>query len=82
MAKLIHEVWQAPDDPGPTVCLAGPHGDGCRATLSPNAKLLWTFEAGSHFEAMTIYYERMGWGTYTTDQEWDMRPYPDEWANI
>jgi hypothetical protein len=28
---------------------------------------LTTVEAESHFEAMTLYYERQGWGTYTTD---------------
>jgi hypothetical protein len=24
---------------------------------------------------MTLYYEHMGWGTYTTDQAWDRRTY-------
>jgi len=28
--------------------------------------------------AMTAYYKFMGWGEYTTDQEWDMHPYPEE----
>ena len=82
MAILKHEVWQDPDDPGPTVCLAGPHGDDCRSMLSPGSRLLWTFEAGSHYEAMSIYYGRMGWGEYTTDQEWDKQPYPDQWADV
>lgn len=39
---------------------------------------IWTFEAGSHYEAMTIYYRHMGWSEYTTDQEWDFQPYPVE----
>lgn len=29
---------------------------------------------------MTAYYKFMGWGEYTTDQEWDVRPYPPEWS--
>jgi hypothetical protein len=80
---LKHELWQdSADDGGDlTFCLAGPHGDGARKLLGPNAKLIWTVEADSHFAAMTTYYEFMGWGSYTTDQEWDMRPYPDEWSD-
>jgi hypothetical protein len=80
---LKHELWQdSADDGGDlTFCLAGPHGDGARKLLGPNAKLIWTVEADSHFAAMTTYYEFMGWGSYTTDQEWDMRPNPDEWSD-
>jgi hypothetical protein len=26
---------------------------------------------------MTLYYEHMGWGTYTTDQEWDLRTHAE-----
>jgi hypothetical protein len=37
--------------------------------------MTWTVEAESHFQAMTLYYEHMGWGTYATDQEWDRRTY-------
>lgn len=67
---MLHEMW---DDPTPTdggyvmLCLAGPMGDQARATLSPSARVTWTVEADSHFEAMTAYYEHQGWGTYTTD---------------
>jgi len=45
----------------------------------PNdAALTWTVDAGSHFEAMTKYYEHMGWGTYTTDfPEIDQQCYAD-----
>jgi hypothetical protein len=28
---------------------------------------------------MTLYYQIMGWGEYTTDQSWDHQSYPDEW---
>jgi hypothetical protein len=34
-------------------------------------------EALSHFMAMTLYYERQGWGVYTTDQEWDRISYAE-----
>ena len=81
--KLKHELWR--DKGGEeyseqTFCLAGPHGDGARRLLSPEARLIWTVEAGSHFEAMTAYYSFMGWGEYTTDQELDIQPYPEEWS--
>jgi hypothetical protein len=80
--KLKHELWTdiGDDVPDYTFCLAGAHGNDARALLSPSAKLIWTVEAGSHFEAMSAYYEFMGWGEYRTDQEWDRQPYPEEWS--
>lgn len=78
--KLKHELWEENDGEGRTFCLAGSRGEGARNLLSAEAKLIWTIEAGSHFEAMQAYYEFMNWGKYTTDQEWDMRPYPEEWS--
>ncbi len=80
--RLKHELWKDGDkDSGSYLfCLAGPRGDNARETLSPSAKLIWTVEAGSHFEAMTAYHEFMGWGKYTTEHEWDYQPYPEEWA--
>jgi hypothetical protein len=82
--KLKHELWK--DIGGEeysyyTFCLAGTHGDGARQLLSPQAELIWTVEAASHFEAMTAYYQFMKWDEYTTDQEWDMQPYPKEWSD-
>jgi len=62
-----------------TCCLAGPRGDGCRRTLAPGARLLATFEAGSHFDAMTAYHCYLGREPYTTDQPWDYQAYPAEW---
>jgi hypothetical protein len=79
---LLHEIWEDFGDAGeslPCLCLAGPLGEGCRQSLGPRARLMTTFEAASHFEAMTTYYEIMGWGKYTTDQEWDVQPYPEDW---
>ena len=79
MATLIHEVW-ADANGLPSVCLAGPRGAACRELLDQPARLVHTFEAGSHFEAMTIYYRYRGWGAYTTDFAIDYEPYPDEWS--
>jgi len=81
--KLKHELWQGTGDAHAdyTFCLACPRGYDARKLLSPRAKLIWTVEADSHFAAMTAYYEHMGWGVYSTDQAWDMQPYPDDWSN-
>jgi hypothetical protein len=76
--KLIHELWEEPD--GKTmVCDAGPRGDSARALLEPGARLAWTFEAESHFDAMSQYHARMGWPDYQTSEPWDREPYPPEW---
>lgn len=79
---MLHELWEDPADddgygPSLTFCLTGPRGDAARSLLSASARLTWTVEAESHFEALTLYYEHMGWGTYTTDQEWDHRTYAE-----
>ena len=29
---------------------------------------------------MTLFHERQGWGSYTTDQPLDRQPYPDAWV--
>jgi hypothetical protein len=71
---VLHELWDEGEGRR-TFCLAGPMGDEARACLGPDARLTWTVEAGSHFEAMTLYYEYMGWGAYTSDQAWDRTSY-------
>jgi hypothetical protein len=83
MTKLKHELWEENVDGARTLtfCLTGPHGDQARSMLGPDAKLIWTVEAGTHFEAMTKYYEFMDWGQYKTEHDWDLQPYPEEWAN-
>jgi hypothetical protein len=77
VVNVLHEVWV--DGEGlETVCLAGPMGDGARNLLSFPARLAWTFEASSHFEAMSLYHERMGWPPYETDSpDEDNRTYAD-----
>jgi hypothetical protein len=78
MATLKHEVWK--DAAGLEMCcLSGPDGDGARNLLGKSSKLVWTFEAGSYFEAMTKYHAFLGREPYTTNQEWDYAPYPDDW---
>jgi len=63
---MKHELWFE-SEKEQTFCLAGPHGDSARKLLSADAKLVWTCEAKSHFEAMQKYYQHMSWGEYTTD---------------
>jgi hypothetical protein len=73
-ANVKHEVWK--DLEGlTTLCLADERGDGCRELLEPESKLIYSFYAENHYEAMTIYYKFMNWGTYTTEFEIDKQPY-------
>ena len=81
MATLKHELWVDPKGLE-TFCLAGPMGEDARKLLPRGSKLVWTVNASSHFEAMTKYHEHMKWPPYTTDQESDHKPYPDEWLKI
>lgn len=72
---MKHELWLEPEGEQ-TFCLSGPHGNDARSLLHPEAKLVWEVEAASHFEAMSKYYEYMGWGEYQTDfPERDKTPY-------
>lgn len=77
---MLHELWEDPDpiEGGYlTFCLAGPRGEEARRDLSPSARLTWTVEAASYFEAMTRYWEHQGWGAYTSDHEWDRQTYAE-----
>lgn len=67
----------------PGCCLAGPDGEAARTLFAKDgAELVWTFEAGSHFEAMTKYHQYLGRELYTTDQPKDHEPYPGEWLKV
>jgi hypothetical protein len=82
MRKLVHEIWEEISDAGMvlhTCCLAGPRGEACRRILAANARLLTTFEAGTHVEAMRFYNNFLGREKYATDEAADHEPYPDEW---
>jgi hypothetical protein len=76
---MMHEIWK--DDEGlTTLCLAGKHGDGARANIiEPDAKLVSTFDAESHYEAMTKDYKYMDWGQYETDNPEYIKTYA-EWG--
>lgn len=86
MAKLVHEIWEVTDDHGsllPALCLAGPDGEQFRTLLRQeheDARCVHRFEAENHFEAMTIYHRRYGWGPYSTEMARDREPYLEEWA--
>ncbi len=81
MAILKHELWVDPEGLD-TFCLAGPMGDDARKLLPDGSKLVWTVDAGSHFEAMTKYYSHIGLGKYETDHAWNFQSYPDEWLKV
>lgn len=81
LVKLLHEVWDYLGEDGqwlPGCMLAGPDGDGMRAFLGIEAKRITTFEAGSHFEAMTIYHRLVGYEPYTTVHKQDYEPYRED----
>jgi hypothetical protein len=86
MAMLTHEVWVRSDELGQRLhacVLSGPIGDESRAQLlAEGAQLIWTFEAGSHLEAMRIYHRRAHGEDYWTDEEGAADPYPEEWLNL
>jgi len=65
-SHMPHELWVDPVGLQP-ICLAGPMGDAARALLPEVSILDWTFEAQSHFEAMTKYHARMGWPPFVSD---------------
>jgi hypothetical protein len=71
------ELWQSRSDSvATTVCEAGPDGEACRATLEPDAKLVWSIEGHSHLDTMQQYYAFMKFGPYTTEfPETDCEPY-------
>ncbi|MCB0381463.1 MAG: hypothetical protein KDD24_09420 [Flavobacteriales bacterium] len=74
MAKIKHDIWTNPEDL-PMLCFSGELGAESRTLLEPNSKIVHSFYAESHFEAMTIYYEYMDWGVYETEFEVDKEPY-------
>jgi hypothetical protein len=81
MNKVLHEIWEDPEGLS-AVAYAGEKGEAARKLFKEeNMKLVHTFYASSHFEAMTVYYAYMGWGEYATEFEYDKLPY-DEWKNI
>ena len=60
-----------------SLCLADERGNDCSHLLDNGSKIIHTFYARSHFEAMTLYYAFMGWGEYQTRFECDKMPYKE-----
>ena len=74
MAKVKHDIWE--DFDGLTMlCFSGELGAESRKLLEPNSKIIHSFHADSHFDAMTKYYAFMDWGDYESDFEEDKQPY-------
>jgi hypothetical protein len=78
---LVHELWVDPEGLDSFV-LAGPEGDAARAWLPDGSRLVWTVEAGNHFEAMTKYDAYRKRGAYTSLFEQDRKPYDDARAAV
>jgi hypothetical protein len=75
LAPIKHEVWI--NNQGlTTLCRGDKRRDECRRLAQEeDSKIIHAFYANSHFEAMTLYYQFMGWGEYTTTFESDELPY-------
>lgn len=68
------DIWKNRE--GLTALLfSGDLGNEGRSTLDNDYEVVHSFHAGSHFEAMTKYYEYMDWGVYTTEFDVDKDPY-------
>ena len=84
MVELRHEIWVDNGESGAELegcCLAGLDGDEFRRLLQPSARLIHTFAAGSHFEAMCMYHRLVGRKPYSTELAQDHDPYPAEWLD-
>lgn len=74
----LHDVWLCPDGHGnflPACIANGPDGDAARALNEPGSEWVWTFWASSHAEAMSIYYEFVGYEKYSPNGDEDFQPY-------
>jgi hypothetical protein len=81
MYQLLHEVWEVLDEGRTTsLFLAGPRGASARRMLGPNAKLVTTFWASSHFEAASLYYSLVDWGNYHVGFPEDYEAYSADWV--
>jgi hypothetical protein len=83
--ELVFEVWLDPEPDGqmlPGLCLAGPMGDGFRALLTEHAFRADTLTGHSHFDVMTKYWRRQGWGDYRTEHPEDHEPFPEQWFQV
>jgi hypothetical protein len=71
------DIWKNRE--GLTALLfSGDLGEEGRKTLEEDYEIIHSFNAESHFDAMTKYYEFMDWGQYETEFEIDKEPYDKE----
>jgi hypothetical protein len=74
MTSIKHDIWK--DNEGLTsLILSGDLGVQGRSLLEKGSQIIYSFYADSHFDAMTKYYEFMGWAKYETEFELDKNPY-------
>ncbi|MDX9791393.1 MAG: hypothetical protein RBT61_11220 [Candidatus Kapabacteria bacterium] len=74
MTSIKHDIWQNKE--GLTsLCYSGNLGEESRRLLEPDSKIIYSFYADSHYDAMKQYYEFMEWGIYETEFEIDKQKY-------
>jgi hypothetical protein len=73
VVKLLHEVWEDPSNHSLAMFIRG--SKNWRSSLSPQAKLLRTFEAESVFEAFRTHNRLMGFGAWSPPEGMEDRPY-------
>ena len=74
MTKIKHDIWVNLEGLS-MLCFSGDLGNESRELLEPNSKIIHSFFAESHFEAMTIYYHYMDLGSYESEFEIDKIQY-------
>ena len=79
----LHDVWLCPDghcNVLPACIPCGPDGEAARAFNELGSELVWTFWAASHAEAMSIYYDFIGYEKYSHQYDDDLLLYPQAWC--
>lgn len=61
---MIYELWRNPDGIEQAFFAVDENYEACRNLNPPDSVLVWTIEADSYDEAMSLYYEHMDWGQY------------------
>ncbi len=66
---MKYELWQTEDEPGKVESYSffPENNESARQLLEPNAKLIWTAEAGSFNEACSRRNEFLAWEPCTND---------------
>ena len=64
MPQLLYEAWHDPDDNSLECSRANSGADELRRRISPGARLVRSYLASSHEDAMQQHYTAEGWGEY------------------